>query len=136
MTCFREYLDQVQRPAGFHRPRLCLLCQHRYRLVHSVRQRDQVRLERDLAPLIAHRDASVSVIKEPLINSESFSCAGKIPERRTVQIKAPIAGNSQPKAGPMSEAIALGLAKIGNAELAYFNQQMLIHELIRGSLVH
>jgi hypothetical protein len=34
----------------------------------------------------------------------------------------------------MSEAIALGLAKIGNAELAYFNQQMLIHELIRGSL--
>ena len=66
---------------------------------------------------------------EPLINSESFSCAGKIR-----QIKAPIAGNSQPKAGPMSEAIALGLAKIGNAELAYFNKQMLIHELIRGSL--
>ena len=83
------------------------------------------------------------VVKEPLINSESFSCAGKIPERRTrsagpVQIKAPIAGNSQPKAGPMSEAIALGLAKIGNAamrrsELTYFNKQMLIHELIRGS---
>ena len=33
-----------------------------------------------------------------------------------------------------SEASAVGLAKIGNAELAYFNKQMLIHELIRGSL--
>ena len=39
-------------------------------------------------------------IKEPLINSESFSCAGKMPERR------------------------------------HFNQQMLIHELIRGSLIY
>jgi hypothetical protein len=38
------------------------------------------------------------------------------------QIKAPIAGNSQ------------SIAKIGNAELAHFNKQMLIHELIRGSL--
>ena len=37
-------------------------------------------------------------LMEPLINSESFSCAGKMPERR------------------------------------HFNQQMLIHELIRGSL--
>jgi hypothetical protein len=54
---------------------------------------------------------------EPLINSESFSCAGK---RR--QIKAPIAGNSK------------AIAKIGNAELAPFTKQMLIHELIRGSL--
>ncbi len=39
----------------------------------------------------------------------------------------------------MSEAIALaeasvvGLGKIGNVELAHFNKQMLIHELIRGS---
>jgi hypothetical protein len=38
------------------------------------------------------------------------------------QIKAPIAGNSK------------AIAKIGDAELAYFNQQMVIHELIRGSL--
>jgi hypothetical protein len=38
------------------------------------------------------------------------------------QIKAPIAGNSK------------AIAKIGNAELAHFNQQMLIHGLIRGSL--
>jgi hypothetical protein len=38
------------------------------------------------------------------------------------QIKTPIAGNSQ------------SIAKIGNAELAHFNKQMLIHELIRGSL--
>jgi hypothetical protein len=34
----------------------------------------------------------------------------------------------------MSAAIALGLAKIGSAELAHFTKQMLIHELIRGSL--
>jgi hypothetical protein len=39
------------------------------------------------------------------------------------QIKAPIAG------------ISKAIIKIGNAELAHFNQQMLIHELIRGSLV-
>jgi hypothetical protein len=45
-----------------------------------------------------------------------------MPERRTVQIKAPIAGNNK------------AIAKIGNAELAHFNKQMLIHELIRGSL--
>jgi hypothetical protein len=45
-----------------------------------------------------------------------------MPERRTVQIKAPIAVNSK------------AIAKIGNAELAHFNKQMLIHELIRGSL--
>jgi hypothetical protein len=57
-------------------------------------------------------------IQEPLINSESFSCAGKM-----CQIKAPIAGNSK------------AIAKIGNAELAHFTKQMLIHELIRGSLM-
>jgi hypothetical protein len=55
-------------------------------------------------------------VREPLINSESFSCIGKMR-----QIKAPIAGNSK------------AIAKIGNAELAHFNKQMLIHELIRGS---
>jgi hypothetical protein len=38
------------------------------------------------------------------------------------QFKAPIAGNSK------------AIAKIGNAELAHFTKQMLIHELIRGSL--
>jgi hypothetical protein len=38
------------------------------------------------------------------------------------QLKAPIAGNSKV------------IAKIGNAELVHFNKQMLIHELIRGSL--
>ena len=43
------------------------------------------------------------------------------------QFKAPIAGNSK------------AIAKIGNAAmrrsaLAYFNKQMLFHELIRGSL--
>ena len=88
-----------------------------------------------------------------------------MPERRTGQIKAPIAGKAQcnrcsqsirfahgldpahgasfskAKVGPMSEASVVSLAKIGNAamrrsELAYFNKQMLIHELIRGSLVY
>jgi hypothetical protein len=68
-----------------------------------------------------------------------------MPERRTrsagpVQIKAPIAGISQSKAGPMSKASVLGLAKVGNAAmrrsaLANFNKQMLIHELIRGSYI-
>jgi hypothetical protein len=38
------------------------------------------------------------------------------------QFKAPIAGNRK------------AITKIGNAELAYFNKQMLIHELIGGSL--
>ena len=38
------------------------------------------------------------------------------------QIKAPIAGNSK------------AIDKIGNAELAHFDKQMLIHELIRDSL--
>ena len=38
------------------------------------------------------------------------------------QFKAPIAGNSK------------AIAKIGNAQLAHFNKQMLIHELIRDSL--
>jgi hypothetical protein len=38
------------------------------------------------------------------------------------QIKTPIAGNSK------------AIAKVGNAELAHFNKQMLIHELIRGSI--
>jgi hypothetical protein len=38
------------------------------------------------------------------------------------QFKAPIADNSK------------AIAKIGNAELVHFNKQMLIHELIRGSL--
>jgi hypothetical protein len=45
-----------------------------------------------------------------------------MPERRTVQIKAPIAGNRK------------AIEKMGNAEFAHFNKQMLIHELIRGSL--
>jgi hypothetical protein len=59
------------------------------------------------------------ILREPLINSESFSCAGKIR-----QIKASIAGISQ------------SITKISNAGLAYFNKQMLIHELIRGSLAN
>jgi len=56
-------------------------------------------------------------LKEPLMNSGPFSCAVNIH-----QIKTPISGNSQ------------SIAKIGNVELADFNKQMLIHELISGSL--
>jgi hypothetical protein len=63
------------------------------------------------------RTQGLDDVKEPLINSGSFTCIGKMR-----QIKAPIAGNSQ------------CFAKIGNAELAHFNKQVLIHELIRGSL--
>jgi hypothetical protein len=43
------------------------------------------------------------------------------------------------EASALAEASVLGLAKIGNAAmrrsaLAHFNKQMLIHELVRGSL--
>jgi hypothetical protein len=73
------------------------------------------------------------------------------------QLKAPIEGKAQSnrsahgasfskaKAGPMSETSVVGLAKIGIAAmrrseldgpaLRHFNKQMLIHELIRGSLI-
>jgi hypothetical protein len=78
----------------------------------------------DLAQLNFHRIFRIArgmriitkhVLKEPLINSGSFSCVGKMPERRTVQIKAPIAGKAQSNRSSPSEANALGLAKIGKA---------------------
>ncbi len=62
------------------------------------------------------------------------------------QIKAPIAGKTQSNRCSQSMRFAHGLgpahgasfskaiAKIGNVELAHFTKQMLIHELIRGSL--
>ena len=62
-----------------------------------------------------------------------------MPERRTVQFKAPIAGKAQSNRFSQSIRFAHGaslskaIAKIGNAELVHFNKQMLIHELIRGS---
>ncbi len=71
----------------------------------------------DAEPFVSCQYPVRLMTRESLINSESFSCAGKIR-----QIKAPIAGNSQ------------SIAKIGNEELADFNKQMLIHELLRGSL--
>ena len=66
------------------------------------------------------------------------------------QIKAPIAGKTQSNRFSQSIRFAHGLglgpahgasfskaiAKIGNAELVHFNKQMLIHELIRGSLYY
>jgi hypothetical protein len=62
-----------------------------------------------------------------------------MPERRTVQIKMPIAGKAQSNRSAHGASFSQSIAKIDNAamrrsELAYFNKQMLIHELIRGSL--
>ena len=67
--------------------------------------------------------------REPLINSESFSCEGKMR-----QIKAPVAGKTQSIRFAHGASFSKAIAKIGNAELVHFNKQMLIHELIRGSL--
>jgi hypothetical protein len=64
-----------------------------------------------------------------LINSELFSCVGKMCE-----IKAPIAGKTQSNRCAHGASFSKAIAKIGNAELAHFTKQMLIHELIRGSL--
>jgi alcohol dehydrogenase class IV len=55
--------------------------------------------------------------KEPLINSESFSCVGKMPDRRTrsagpVQIKAPIAGKTQSNRSSQSIRFAHGLGMV------------------------
>jgi hypothetical protein len=55
-------------------------------------------------------------------------------ERRTIQIKAPIAGKAyrillSPLVGMPHRCVPAG-----DAELVHFNQQVLIHELIRGSL--
>jgi hypothetical protein len=62
-----------------------------------------------------------------------------MPERRTrsagpVQIKAPIVGKTQSNRCAHGASFSKAIVKIGNAELAYFNKQMLIHELISGSL--
>ena len=51
-----------------------------------------------------------------MIDSESYRCEVKIR-----QIEARIAANSQ------------SISKVGNDELAYLNEQMLIHESIKGS---
>ena len=59
---------------------------------------------------------------ESLINSEPLRCEVIMPGRRTVQIKAPIGANSH------------SISKIGNDELAHYNEQMLVHELVRDSL--
>ncbi len=50
------------------------------------------------------------------------------------QIKAPIAGKTQSIRFAHGASFSKAIAKIGNAELAHFTKQMLIHELIRGSL--
>ena len=69
-------------------------------------------------------------LKEPVINSESLGCAGKMR-----QIKAPIAGKTQSNRCAHGASFSKAIAKTGNAELVHFNKQMLIHGLIRGSLV-
>jgi hypothetical protein len=50
------------------------------------------------------------------------------------QFKAPIAGKAQSNRCAHGASFSKAIAKIGNTELAHFNKQMLIHELIRGSL--
>jgi hypothetical protein len=50
------------------------------------------------------------------------------------QIKAPIAGKTQSNRCAHGASFSKAITKIWNAELVHFNQQMLIHELIRGSL--
>jgi hypothetical protein len=60
--------------------------------------------------------------KEPLINSEPFSCVGKM---RQLCIPA---GDAAMRRSELDRSGAPGPA------LRYFNQQILIHELIRGSL--
>ena len=55
------------------------------------------------------------------------------------QIKTPIAGKAQSTRSAHGASFSQSIAKIGDAamrrsELAHFNKQMLIHELIRGSL--
>jgi len=66
--------------------------------------------------------------RESLINSGSFRCVVKMPGRRTGQVEAQFAANSH------------SIRKICNEGLAgpaprHFNQQLLIHELIRDSLI-
>jgi hypothetical protein len=56
--------------------------------------------------------------REPLINSGSFRCVVKMS-----RVEAQFAANSY------------SIRKICNEGLAHFNQQLLIHELIRGSLI-
>ena len=61
-----------------------------------------------------------------------------MPERRTAQIKAPIADKAQSNRCAHGASFSKAIVKIGNAamrrsELAHFNKQMLIHELIRDS---
>ena len=51
------------------------------------------------------------------------------------QIKAPIAGKTQSIRCTHGASFSQSIANIGNAELAHFNKQMLIHELIRDSLI-
>ena len=68
-----------------------------------------------------------------------------MPERRTVQIKAPSAGKTQSNRFAHGVSFSQSIARIGNAAMRrselvgpafrHFNKQMLIHELIRGSLI-
>jgi hypothetical protein len=52
------------------------------------------------------------------------------------QIKAPIAGKAQSNRYAHGASFSKAIVKIGTAELVHFNKQMLIHELIRGSLTN
>jgi hypothetical protein len=52
------------------------------------------------------------------------------------QIEARIAAKTQSICFAHGASLSQSIRKICNEELAHFNQQLLIHELIRGSLSH
>ena len=72
-------------------------------------------------PLLLSRLTGLSTVtREPLINSESFSCVGKMPERRTrsagpVQIKARIADKTQSIRCAHGASFSKAIVKIGKA---------------------
>ncbi len=73
------------------------------------------------------------------MDSESYRCEVKIPIRRTVQIKAPIAAKTQSIRCAHGANLSQSISKIGNDELdgsapRGFNEQMLNHELVIGSI--
>ena len=60
-------------------------------------------------------------IGEPLINSESFRCAGEMQRRRTGQVEARIAAQTQSNRFAHGAASSTSIRKICNEELAHFN---------------
>jgi hypothetical protein len=57
-----------------------------------------------------------------------------MPGRRTGQIEAQIAAKTQSNRFAHGDNLSYSISKICNVKLAHFNEQMLVHELISGSL--